>query len=68
MALENWKKYKEIGEFSEYDIAALFQTIASGCLLITFIAMIMCNIETMITCKTFPEKVVLDMVTQYMKG
>jgi H+/Cl- antiporter ClcA len=68
MALENWKKYKEIGEFSGYDIPALLQTIASGCLLITFIAMIMCNIETMITCKTFPEKVVLDMITQYMKG
>lgn len=68
MALENWKKYKEIGEFSGYDITALFQTIASVCFLITFIAMIVCNIETMIACKTLPEKVVLDMITQYMKG
>lgn len=32
------------------------------------ICMVVCNITTMIACKTFPEKVVLDMITQYMKG
>lgn len=67
MAVGNWKKYKEEGSFSDRDICAI-QCIASGILLILGIVMVVCNITTMIACKTFPEKVVLDMITQYMKG
>ena len=67
MAVGSWKKYKEEGSFSDRDICAI-QCIESGILLTVGIVMVACNITTMITCKTFPEKVVLDMITQYMKG
>lgn len=67
MAVGSWKKYNEEGPLSDYDICVI-QCIASGILLILGIVMVACNITTMIACKTFPEKVVLDMITQYMKG
>lgn len=51
-----------------YDMYCAIRGIASGILLTAGIVMVVCNITTMITCKTFPEKVVLDMITQYMKG
>lgn len=67
MAVGNWKKYKEEGSFSDHDICAI-QCIAIGILLTVGIVMVVCNITTMIACKAFPEKVVLDMITKYMKG
>lgn len=67
MTVGSWKKYKEEGSFSDRDICAI-QCIASGILLTVGIVMVACNITTMIACKTFPEKVVLDMITLYMKG
>lgn len=67
MTVGNWKKYKEEGSLSACDIGAI-QCIASGIILTVGIVMVVCNITTMIACKTFPEKVVLDMITQYMKG
>ena len=67
MAVGSWKKYNEEGPLSDYDICVI-QCIASGILFILGIVMVACNITTMIACKTFPEKVVLDMITQYMKG
>lgn len=68
MTVGSWKKYKEKGPFSDYDIYCVMQGIVSGTILTAGIVMVVCNITTMITCKTFPEKVVLDMITQYMKG
>lgn len=68
MAVGSWKKYNKEGPLSDCDIYCAIQCIASGILLTVGIVMVACNITTMITCKTFPEKVVLDMVTQYMKG
>lgn len=67
MTVVNWKKYKEEGSLSACDIGAI-QYIASGILLTVGIVMVVCNITTMIACKTLPEKVVLDMITQYMKS
>lgn len=68
MAVGSWKKYKEKGAFSNYDVDCFCKSIISGILLTTGIVMVVCNSTTMIACKTFPEKVVLDMITQYMKG
>lgn len=68
MAVGSWKKYNEEGPISDYEMYCAIQGISSGILLTVGIVMVACNITTMITCKTFPEKVVLDMVTQYMKG
>lgn len=68
MAVGSWKKYRETGPISDYDMYCAIQGISSGILLTVGIVMVVCNITTMITCKTFPEKVVLDMITQYMKG
>lgn len=67
MAVGSWKKYQK-KPYSDYDMYCVTQGIASGTLLTVGIVMVVCNITTMITCKTFPEKVVLDMITQYMKG
>lgn len=67
MAVGSWKKYQE-RPLSDYDTYCTIQCIASGILLTVGIVMVVCNITTMIACKTFPEKVVLDMITQYMKG
>lgn len=67
MAVCNWKKYQE-EPYDVYDMKCFFQSIVSGVLLAVGIVMVVCNITTMIACKTFPEKVVLDMITQYMKG
>ena len=67
MAVGSWKKYQK-EPYDIYDTNCFCQSIISGILLIIGIVMVVCNITTMIACKTFPEKVVLDMITQYMKG
>ncbi len=67
MAVGSWKKYQK-EPYTNYDTNCFFQTLASGIFLTVGIVMVVCNITTMIGCKTFPEKVVLDMITQYMKG
>ena len=68
LAIGNWKKYKKEGWLSGYDIAAIWQAMVGGCFLAVCIIMIVYNVEMIMTCKIFPEKVVLDMLTQYMKG
>ena len=66
MAVGSWKKYKK-EPYTDYDTNCFFQTMASGILLTAGIVMAVCNITTMIACKTFPEKLVLDMITKYIK-
>ena len=68
LAVGSWKKYREAGAGSDYDTDCFFHSLVSGIFLFLGIVMIIYNITTMIACKTFPEKVVLDMITQYMKG
>ena len=67
MAVGSWKKYQK-EPYTCYDTNCFFQTVASGILLTVGIVMVVRTITTMIACKTFPEKVVLDMITQYMQG
>lgn len=67
MAVGSWEKYQK-EPYTDYDTNCFFQTLTSGIFLAVGIVMVVCNITTMIACKTFPEKVVLDMITQYMKG
>lgn len=67
MVVGSWEKYQK-EPYADYDTSCFFQSMAGGILLTIGIVMVVCNITTMIACKTFPEKVVLDMITQYMKG
>ena len=64
--MQKWRLV--VGPLSDCDMYCAIQGIASVILLIVGIVMVVCNITTMVACKTFPEKVVLDMITQYMKG
>lgn len=64
MGVGSWKKYNEEGPISGYEMYCAIQGISSAILLTVGIVMVVCNITTMIACKTFPEKVVLDMITQ----
>lgn len=67
MVVGSWEKYQK-EPYSDYDTSYFFWSMVSGVLLTVGIVMVVCNVTTMIACKTFPEKVVLDMITQYMKG
>lgn len=67
MVVGSWEKYQK-EPYSDYDTSYFFWSMVSGVLLTVGIVMVVYNITTMIACKTFPEKVVLDMITQYMKG
>lgn len=67
MVVGSWEKYQK-EPYSDYDAGYFFWSMVSGVLLTVGIVMVVYNITTMIACKTFPEKVVLDMITQYMKG
>lgn len=68
MTVVNWKKYKDTRSCYDYDTDCFFHVLASGIFLTFGIVMVIYNITTMIACKTFQEKVVLDMITQHMKG
>lgn len=67
MVVGSWEKYQK-EPYADYDTSCFFHSLAGGILLTVGIVMVVCNITTMIACKTFPEKVVLDMISQYMKG
>lgn len=61
------KKYYEIVENTDWDIAAFVVLLFSIIVLICSILMIFDSISSMITCKTFPEKVIIDMAQSYLQ-
>lgn len=61
------KKYDEIEEVTDWDIAALLTWVLSGAGMIGSVSMIFSNIITIITCRTFPEKIIVDMIQTYLK-
>ena len=61
------KKYDEIEELTDWDVAAIFAWILSGVGVIGSVLMIFSNIITIITCRTFPEKIIVDMIQTHLK-
>lgn len=61
------KKYNEIVEGTDWDMAAFFVWFFSIIVLICSILMILDSIPSMIACKTFPEKVIIDMAQSYLQ-
>ena len=61
------RKYNESNIYSEWDFAAFGAWLFSAIGILCSISMIFYNIVTIITCKTFPEKVIIDMVQSYLK-
>lgn len=61
------KKYYEIIENTDWDIAAFTVLLFSIIVLICSILMIFDSISSMIACKTFPEKVIIDMAQSYLQ-
>lgn len=61
------KKYYEIVEDTDWDIAAFVVLLFSIIVLICSILMIFDSISSMIACKTFPEKVIIDMAQSYLQ-
>lgn len=63
-----FKKHEECGRWNDWDMAGTASYIAVGILGIVFLAMLMCNIECIVECIVFPEKVVFDFVTGYIEA
>ena len=61
------KKFYEIVENTDWDIAAFAVLLFSIIVLICSILMIFDSISSMIACKTFPEKVIIDMAQSYLQ-
>lgn len=61
------KKYDEIEEITDWDVAATLTWVLSGAGMIGSVSMIFSNIITIITCRTFPEKIIVDMIQTYLK-
>ncbi len=61
------KKYDEIEELTDWDVAATLTWVLSGAGMIGSVSMIFSNIITIITCRTFPEKIIVDMIQTYLK-
>ena len=61
------KKYDGIVENTDWDIAAFAVLLFSIIVLICSIFMIFGNVSSMIACKTFPEKVIIDMAQSYLQ-
>lgn len=60
------KKYHETDGYNEWDFAAFVIFLSSAIGILCSCFMIFDNISMMITCKTFPEKIVIDMIQTYL--
>ena len=54
-----WKKYEE-NTYSDYDVATVMLGILAGCVIIGGIAVILCQTFDIVTCITFPEKIIIE--------
>lgn len=54
-----WKKYEE-EEYSDFDIMATVFGMLAGCVIIVGIIVILCQTFDIVTCVTFPEKVIIE--------
>ena len=58
-AKQYWKKYKE-DTYSDYDVATVILGILAGCVIVGGIIVILCQTFDIITCITFPEKIIIE--------
>lgn len=58
-AKQCWKKYKE-DTYSDYDVGTIMLGILAGCAIIGGIAVILCQTFDIVTCITFPEKIIIE--------
>ena len=54
-----WKKYKE-ERYSDYDFAAIVLGVLAGCAIIGGIVVILYQTFDIVTCITFPEKIIIE--------
>lgn len=59
IAKRYWKKYKE-DIYSDYDAATIIFGILAGCVIIGGVAIILCQTFDIVTCITFPEKIIIE--------
>lgn len=55
-----YNKYHEISRYNYWDMAAVFVGIGAGITILTGIIVGMCQVFDIVTCLTFPEKIILD--------
>ena len=58
-AKQYWKKYEE-DIYSDYDVATVMLGILAGCVIIVGIAVTLCQTFDIVTCITFPEKIIIE--------
>lgn len=54
-----WKKYEE-DTYSDCDVGTIMLGILAGCVIIGGIAVILCQTFDIVTCITFPEKIIIE--------
>ena len=54
-----WKKYKE-ERYSDYDFGAILLGVLAGCAIIGGIVVILYQTFDIVTCITFPEKIIIE--------
>lgn len=54
-----WEKYKEDWH-SDYDFGAIWLGILAGCVIVGGIIVILCQTFNIVTCITFPEKIIIE--------
>lgn len=54
-----WEKYKE-ERYSDYDLGAILLGILAGCVIVGGIVVILCQTFDIVTCITFPEKIIIE--------
>lgn len=62
-AKQYWKKYEyeeEENKYSDFDIIAIVFRMLAGCVIIVGIIVILCQTFDIVTCVTFPEKMLIE--------
>lgn len=58
-AKQYWKKYEE-DTYSDYDVITVMFGILAGCVIVGGIIVILCQTFDIVTCITFPEKIIIE--------
>lgn len=53
-----WQKYKD-DNYSDYDVCTFLLGVLAGCVIIAGIIVILCQTFDIVTCVTFPEKIII---------
>lgn len=59
-AKQYWKQYEEKGAYSDFDDMAIVFGILAGCVIIVGIIVILYQTMDIVTCLTFPEKMLIE--------